>query len=80
MTIAEQILESVSILVKERGMNKFRRLDIRKQIGIDRHRWENSYNPIFQAMRIDHSGGAPTNRRTIYRNIQESKIWCSYSY
>ena len=59
MTIPEEILEAVSILVKERGMNKFRRVDIKEQIGIDRHRWDYSYGPVFQAMRIDQPGGAP---------------------
>ena len=59
MTIPEEILEAVSILVKEKGMSTFRRLDIREQIGIDKHRWVYSYSPIFQAMRIDHPGKAP---------------------
>jgi hypothetical protein len=59
MTIAEEILHAVSILVKDKGMNTFRRLDIRRQIGMDRHKWEYSYSPIFQAMRVDHPGRAP---------------------
>lgn len=59
MAIPEEILEAVSILVKEKGLKTFRRLDIREQIGIDRHRWAFSYSPIFQAMRIDQPGGAP---------------------
>jgi len=58
MTIPEQILEAVSILVKEKGKNEFSRLDIREEIGIDSHRWQFSYSPIFQAMRME-PGKAP---------------------
>ena len=59
MTIPEEILEAVSILGKEKEMSTFRRLDIRKQIGVDRHKWDYSYSPIFQGMRIDQPGRAP---------------------
>ena len=59
MTITEEILQAVSVLVKNRGMETFRREDIRKQIGIDKHTWRYSYSPVFQAMRIDQPGRAP---------------------
>jgi len=58
MTTAEEILQTVSVLIKEKGMKTFRRLDIRRQIGADKHRWENNYSPTFQGMRVDNPGGA----------------------
>lgn len=58
MTTPEEILRAVSILVKKKGMNEFRRLDIKKQIGADEHRWRNNYSPTFQGMREDAPGGA----------------------
>lgn len=59
MTIPEEILQAVSILVKKHGMKTFGRKDIREQIGVDKHRWHYSYSPTFQGMRIDHPGRAP---------------------
>jgi len=58
MTTAEEILQTVSVLIKEKGMKTFRRLDIKRQIGADKHRWENNYSPTFQGMRVDNPGGA----------------------
>ena len=46
MTIAEEILEAVSVLVMEKGMQTFRRLDIRKQMGVDKHKWEYGVNDV----------------------------------
>jgi len=58
MTTAEEILQSVSFLVKEKGMKTFRRVDIRKHMGADKRRWDNNYSPTFQGMRVDQPGGA----------------------
>lgn len=58
MTTAEEILHAVSLLMKEKGMNTFRRADIRKRICADKHRWDNNYSPTFQGMRVDQPGGA----------------------
>ena len=58
MTTAEEILQAVSVLIKEKGMKTFSRLDIKRQIGADKRRWENNYSPTFQGMRVDNPGGA----------------------
>lgn len=58
MTTAEEILQAVSFLIKEKEMKTFRRLDIKRQIGADKRRWENNYSPTFQGMRVDGPGGA----------------------
>ncbi len=59
MTLAEEILQAVSVLVAQHSMYTFTRKDIRIQIGVEQNRWTRSYSPTFQAMRIDHPGGAP---------------------
>lgn len=59
MTIAEEILQAVSTLVREHGKKVFSRKDIRDQIGVDQDTWLSSYTAIFQSMRVDHPGGAP---------------------
>jgi hypothetical protein len=58
MTQAEEILQAVSILIKEKGRKTFTRLDIRRQINPDKKQWENNYSPTFQGMRDDGPGGA----------------------
>ncbi len=60
MTHAEQILHAVARLVFREGRDTFTRDDVRKQIGVDRDAWLGGYTAIFQAMRIDHPGGAPS--------------------
>ena len=58
MTQAEEILQAVSVLIKEKGKKTFTRLDIRRQINPDKKRWKNNYDPTFQGMRADGPGGA----------------------
>lgn len=58
MTQAEEILQVVFVLIKEKGKKTFTRLDIRRQINPDKKRWENNYSPTFQGMRVDGPGGA----------------------
>lgn len=60
MTHAEQILHAVAHLVFREGRDTFTRDDVRRQIGVDRDAWMGGYTAIFQAMRIDHPGGAPS--------------------
>lgn len=67
MTTAEEILQAVSFLIKEKGMNIFRRADIRKQICADKYRWDNNYNPTFQGVRVDQPSGA----RNVGEKFQE---------
>ena len=59
MTHAEEILSSVAILVKKKGKSTFSRKEIRDQLGLNHIDWMARYTAIFQAMRIDHPGGAP---------------------
>jgi hypothetical protein len=37
----------------------FSRNEVRLQLSLDSHEWLSGYTAIFQAMRIDHPGGAP---------------------
>jgi hypothetical protein len=59
LTIAEEILKGISILVYNEQKNEFSRKDVRDLLKIDKIKWSLSYNPIFQAMRIDQPGRAP---------------------
>jgi predicted transcriptional regulator len=58
LTIAEEILKGISILVYNEQKNEFSRKDVRDLLKIDKIKWSLSYNPIFQAMRIS-QGRAP---------------------
>jgi hypothetical protein len=61
MTISEKIMQAVSILVFQEGKTQFTREEIRQKIeGVERKEWVSSYSPIFQGMRKDQPGGAPT--------------------
>lgn len=59
MTIAEGIPKGIYILVNDKQKNEFSRKDVRDLLKIDKIKWSLSYNPIFQAMRIDQPGKAP---------------------
>jgi hypothetical protein len=41
---------------------EFTRAEIRNILGIEQYEWLASYSPIFQGMRCDHPGGAPSPR------------------
>ena len=58
MTHAEEIMNAVASLTKK-GHTEFRRVDVRDELDIPSHKWNASYNPTFQGMRIDQPGGAP---------------------
>jgi hypothetical protein len=59
MTIPEQIMCAVGVLVRDQGKEVFTREEIRAEVGIDRDKWDASYSPTFQGMRVDQPGGAP---------------------
>jgi hypothetical protein len=65
MTIAEQIIKAVSVLVSQEGKTTFTPEEIRQKIGVDREHWQPSYSPILQGMRIDQPGGAPKLGRNL---------------
>ena len=60
MTHAEQIMKAVAALVELEGRHVFTRDQVRKRIGVTRDRWMAGYTAIFQGMREDHPGGAPS--------------------
>jgi hypothetical protein len=60
MTHAEQIVGAVARLVAHEGMETFTRRDVRDRLGLSQERWMDGYTAIFQAMRVDHPGGAPS--------------------
>ena len=70
MTIAEEILSAVDVLVNEEQKSVFTRVDIREKAGVGSEKWSASYNPVFQSMRSDQPGGAPQVRQS-FRNVFE---------
>lgn len=58
MTIADQILYAAKMLYFK-GHQNFSRKDIREYLAINCDKWNSSFNPIFQGMRIDQPGKAP---------------------
>ncbi len=68
MTIAEQIMQAVAVLVRQQAKLVFTREEIREQIGIDHEKWHASYSPVFQGMRSDQPGGAPSVGER-YKNV-----------
>jgi|GEM_PF-1503521 len=69
MTNAERILQAVKHIVRNEGREIFTRAEVYKQITISDFS-RPSYDPVFQGMRIDQPGGAPTQREE-YRNVFE---------
>lgn len=71
MTHAEQILHAVADLVLA-GQSTFARKDVRDRIGVSQDEWMSGYTAIFQAMRADHPGGAPSiveRFRGVFRQV-----------
>lgn len=58
MTLPEQIMRAVAILVDEQGATVFTREQVRAQAGITPKLWDELGSLTFQGMRIDHPGGA----------------------
>lgn len=67
MTHAEAILSAVNEIRKQ-GISSFTREDIRATIGINSEEWSASYSPVFQGMRADQPGGAPSLAEC-FRNV-----------
>ncbi|MBA3867676.1 MAG: hypothetical protein H0X30_00830 [Anaerolineae bacterium] len=68
MIIPEHIMQGVAALVLQEGREVFTRAEIRKHLSIEEGKWNASYNPTFQGMRLDQPGGAPNvNQR--FRNV-----------
>lgn len=76
MTHAEEIMRAVAVLVTKEGKEVFSRLDVREQIGVDAHVWQQSYSPVFQSMRADQPGGVPsvgTRFQGVFRQVAHGK-------
>lgn len=58
-THAERILRAAAALVG-RGSTTFSRNAVRKALGLGAPQWQSGFNSIFQAMRDDQPGGAPS--------------------
>jgi tetratricopeptide (TPR) repeat protein len=63
MTHAMEIAMAVHSLVFRKGLKEFTRDQVRRGLGLTRERWMSAYTAIFQAMRADHPGGAPTIKK-----------------
>jgi len=75
MTHAEEIVQAVAILIKQ-GMNIFSRKDVRDQIGVGHDVWVSGYTAIFQGMRIDHPGRAPSVNskfKNVFERVEHGK-------
>jgi hypothetical protein len=76
MTIPEQIMQAVAVLVRQQNKRVFTREEIRDQIGVDREIWNASYSPTFQGMRADQPGGAPSvgeRYKNVFRQVEHGK-------
>ena len=76
MTHAEEIIRTVAVLIKQ-GKIVFSRKDVRNKMGLDPYVWLYSYTAIFQSMRIDHPGGAPSVNpkfKGVFKRINRGKF------
>lgn len=74
-THADQIMRAVAALIAQ-GQDIFAQLEVREQIGVDRDVWARGYSAIFQAMRVDHPGGAPPiapRYRGVFRQVEHGR-------
>jgi len=77
MTHAEEIVQAVAVLIKQ-GMNIFSRKDVRDQIGVGHDVWMSGYTAIFQGMRIDHPGRAPSvssKFKNVFKRVEHGNIF-----
>ena len=75
MARAEEIIGAVTSLWWE-GNHTFSRKDIRDQIGVSQEKWLLGYTAIFQGMRADHPGGAPSVNskfQNVFRQVRWGK-------
>jgi hypothetical protein len=71
-----KIMRAVAILVLQDGNQEFSREEIRQTIGVDRQKWNYSYTPTFQGMRVDQPGGAPDVRakfKGVFRRVERGR-------
>ncbi len=61
-------MQGVAAIVLQEGKEVFIRAEIRKRLGVEEEKWNASYNPTFQGMRLDQPGGAP-NVNEKFRNV-----------
>ena len=75
MTISGNIMRGVANLTRH-GKEVFTRQDVRLELGVDSHDWNQSYNPTFQGMRVDQPGGAPDvgeRFKGVFRRVAHGK-------
>jgi hypothetical protein len=76
LTHAEQIIRAVARLVGGSGEGTFSRDEVRRQVEVSREEWESGYTAIFQAMREDEPGGAPSvgaKYRGVFRQVERGR-------
>jgi hypothetical protein len=78
LTDAEEILKGIYILVYNEQKTEFSKKDVRDLVKIDKIRWSLSYNFIFQAMRINRTGGPLIKEE--YVGILIKKDWGIYTF
>lgn len=59
MTHAEEIARAVASIIKEKRA-PFACVDVRDKLDVSPEDWLYGYTAIFQGMRVDHPGGAPS--------------------
>jgi len=75
MARAEEIIRAVASLWRE-GNHTFSRKDVRDQIGVSQEKWLSGYTAIFQGIRADHPGGAPSVNskfQNVFRQIRRGE-------
>lgn len=66
-----------AVAVIRSGRSIFTRKDVRDEIGVSSHVWLYSYTAIFQAMRMDHPGGAPeinARFKNVFKRVERGKF------
>lgn len=74
MLITDQILWAVGALIR-RGEETFTREEIRQVLQIERVRWNNSFSPLIQKMRVDQPGvpSVPMRYRNVFERVDAGK-------
>ena len=75
MTRTKEIIRAVASLWRK-GNHIFSRKDIQGQIDVSQEEWLLGYRAIFQGMRADHPGGAPSVNskfQNVFRQVRWGK-------
>ena len=75
-THADRIMLAVAELSLVNGKDVFSRENIRDQIGLSQAEWMSGYTAVFQGMRADHPGGAPSVPRRyegVFRRVAHGR-------